>query len=892
AATFDGTTALGDLPYALKYHFNQYFSLHDTSLDRYTKPLAFTFKTILHDPKTLTEVFLPQVSRLATGVFEGTFDSEKKMLNVDAAVSTLNYDNIRIDSLSFTVRSDSARMSSVFHVKSISDSLMNITNLQLSAAIEHDSIGLTMQSTENDGEVKLFLAGIFNSVQNGYQFHFTPRGVLFQNRAWNVPPDNFIHFGKHQFIAHNVVLQGAGQSLAINSIEQTSQQPPVKIDFVNFHLGTLLQAVEQEKGLIGGVLNGNIVLRNLDKQMAFTSDLAIDSFTFRQTLVGDIMLHANNQKQNLFEVNMDLSGNGNDISLNGTFLSKVGGSILDFDLDLRSLNLAALEPFTFGQIRRLTGTAAGKMHLSGTRKKPSINGSVKFNNTAFEPDFLKSYLYINNGGIDVNEKGIRFNSFDLTDTLGNKASVTGNLFTEDFREFAFNMRIHTKHFLLMNTPPSKKELYYGTVFLNSDMTIQGDKDKPIIRIQAQLAKGTDLAVVIPESETAIQQRLDIVKFTVVRDSLDHILSRNKTGTEETIDTSITSLSGIDLTSNVEVDKQSRLRILIDPISGDSLVIRGEATFSVGIDPSGKLSVTGRYEIIEGIYQLSFGDFIKKEFVIEKGSSITWLGSATDAMFNITAMYSVKTSAIDLVQDQLAGLSPEERNKYKQELRILVHLIMDGKLLKPNIRFKLDLPPEQRGTLGGSIYAKLNEINGQESELNKQVFALLVLGRFISASPLASTGEGGFNGLARSSASQVLTEQLNRLSEEYIRGVKLNVGVESYEDYSTGSAEGRTQLQLALSKQLFDERVTVSVGGNVDLEGNRRKQNSLNNFAGDMNVGYKLTDDGRWQLQVFRQNTYEGAIEGDLVETGVGIVFTIDFDKLFGLTLKPVEDEEE
>jgi hypothetical protein len=217
-------------------------------------------------------------------------------------------------------------------------------------------------------------------------------------------------------------------------------------------------------------------------------------------------------------------------------------------------------------------------------------------------------------------------------------------------------------------------------------------------------------------------------------------------------------------------------------------------------------------------------------------------------------------------------------------------MMKGKLLKPDIHFKLDLPPDQRGVLSGTVYAKLNELNGQESELNKQVFALLVLGRFIPENPLASAGgNGGLSDFARSSVSQILSAQLNRLSEQYIAGANLNVGLDSYQDYSTGNAEGRTQLKLALSKQLFDERVTVQVGGNVDLEGRRSQENSLNNFAGDLKVLYKLTEDGRWQLQVFRQNSYEGAIDGDITKTGVGVVFTIDFDKLFGITLKPVSE---
>jgi translocation and assembly module TamB len=350
---------------------------------------------------------------------------------------------------------------------------------------------------------------------------------------------------------------------------------------------------------------------------------------------------------------------------------------------------------------------------------------------------------------------------------------------------------------------------------------------------------------------------------------------------------------MDFTSNILVNKDSRLRILIDPIAGDSLVIQGEATLSFTIDPSGKLTLTGRYEILKGSYQLSFADFIKKEFAIAKGSSLTWLGSPYDADVDITAIYTVKASVLDLIQDQLSGISQEERNKYKQVLPIQVYLIMKGKLLKPDIHFKLDLTPDKRGVLSGTVYAKLNELNGQESELNKQVFALLVLGRFIPENPFASTVENvGLSDFARSSASQILSAQLNRLSEQYIAGANLNVGLDSYQDYSSGTAEGRTQLQLALSKQLFDERVTVQVGGNVDIEGRRSQENSLNNFAGDFKVLYKLTEDGRWQMQVFRKNSYEGAIDGDITKTGVGVMFIIDFEKLFGITLKPVLDKEE
>ena len=890
AGQFDGTIVPGQLPEMLKEHFDHYFALQGMQRKNNLKDQAFSFHISIRDPSTLTEVFFPELQRLSAGTIEGNFDSGKKNLNANINIPGIDYNDITVDSLTVRVTSDPDLLQAILRVGSISDSTFRITNLQLTAKVGHDSMDVALQSTRNDGFTKIFLAGVFNSLPHEYKFRFKTDGIVFQNLPWNVPSDNELLFGKNQFIAHNVVLQGSGQSLSLNSTDEKNQRSPLKIEFNDFDLATLSQAVERENGLLGGTLNGNVILQNLEKQMAFTSDLNVKDFSFYQRHVGDIALHANNQTENVYDVNLDISGNGNQLAMQGKYRSVVGGSELDLKFDFTKVNLASIEPFTFGSVQRLSGTMTGGLYMTGTIKKPSIRGELNFSNAAFTPIFLNTYLRLNDGKIKIDAQGVEFKSFDLIDTLGNMASLSGHLFTEDFRSFSYDFRVHTDKFLLLNKPTNRDALYYGTVIFDSDISVKGDQSRPVVNMQAELDKGTNLAIVLPESELAVEERRGIVLFVDSNTPANSIMSRENTGLNR--DTTEEKLSSIDLTSNITVNKDSKLRILIDPIAGDSLVIQGEATLSLTIDPSGKLTLTGRYDIAGGSYQLSFGDFIKKEFTIEKGSSLTWFGSPIEADVDITAMYTVKASVLDLIQDQLSGISQEERNKYKQVLPIQVYLLMKGKLLKPDIHFKLDLPPDQQGVMNGTVYAKLNELNGQESELNKQVFALLVLGKFIAENPLASVGgSGDLSDFARSSASQILSAQLNRLSEQYLAGANLNVGLDSYQDYSSGNAEGRTQLKLALSKQLFDERVTVQVGGNVDLEGRRSQENSLNNFAGDLKVMYKLTEDGRWQLQVFRQNSYEGAIDGDITKTGVGAVFMIDFEKLFGITLKPVPDKE-
>jgi hypothetical protein len=202
----------------------------------------------------------------------------------------------------------------------------------------------------------------------------------------------------------------------------------------------------------------------------------------------------------------------------------------------------------------------------------------------------------------------------------------------------------------------------------------------------------------------------------------------------------------------------------------------------------------------------------------------------------------------------------------------------GEILHPEISFEIQLPPQDKGILGGAVNAKLNMLNEDPSELNKQVFALLVLGRFVQENPLQTESGGGASSAVRSTVGKFLSAQLNKWSSKVKSGVELNFDIQSYDDYQTGQAQGRTQVDIGVKKQLLNERITVQVGGTVDVEGEKAKQNSASDITGDVTVEYKLTEDGRYRLKGFRLNQYESAFEGQLVETGAGILYVRDFDK--------------
>jgi hypothetical protein len=210
--------------------------------------------------------------------------------------------------------------------------------------------------------------------------------------------------------------------------------------------------------------------------------------------------------------------------------------------------------------------------------------------------------------------------------------------------------------------------------------------------------------------------------------------------------------------------------------------------------------------------------------------------------------------------------------------------MGGELMKPVITFDIVLPTDRSSPVSGDIIknvdTRLAQLRQEPSELNKQVFALLLLNRFVGDNPFQSSSSG-FNAasFARQSVSKLLTEQLNNLAGNLIEGVDINFDVVSTDDYTTGSLKSRTDLNVGLSKRLLNDRLTVTVGSNFELQGPQQSKQQSNNLAGNIAINYQLSRDGKYMLRLYRKNDYYGVVDGYIVETGLNFIITLDFDTL-------------
>ena len=195
-----------------------------------------------------------------------------------------------------------------------------------------------------------------------------------------------------------------------------------------------------------------------------------------------------------------------------------------------------------------------------------------------------------------------------------------------------------------------------------------------------------------------------------------------------------------------------------------------------------------------------------------------------------------------------------------------------------------LPSDKNYNVDNSIVStvqnRLVEVRQDPGEMNKQVFALLLLNRFVGQNPFSNSAGGGLDAgtLAMQSVSRLLTEQLNALTKNLVEGVDINFDVATTQDYTTGSQQNRTDLNVGISKQLLNNRLTVTVGSDFEIQGPQPAGNQQQNFAGNISINYKLSKDGKYMLRAYRKNDYTDIIEGYVIETGVGFIISVDYNK--------------
>lgn len=828
---------------------------------------------------------VPDLTKMDDITLDGSFNSEDKMLFAKLTAPDIIYGTTEIERVSVDINTVDSTMYYSALIGRIGLGNIDLINTLISGTIVQNLFDLGLWIKDNEDKERYHVGMLMRVDAGSFLFSLLEDGLMLNYDQWDVNPENTIRFGNEGLLAQQFVLSNDGQELRIQS-QDSIPNSPIELTFNNFRIETFSEMLESELLRMGGGINGTATVSRLDASPVFVSDIGITDFYFGNDTVGNIDIQVNNERDNIFAANIDITGNGNQVNLSGDFISPPNQpSTLDFSLNLSPLTMHTLEAFSLGYLRNAGGDISGVLKITGTADAPRINGDLLFNKAEFNVAMLNATFSIDQQRINFSNSGLRFNRFEIKDGAGNIASLNGTMNTSTYTDFDFGLTLTLDDFQVLNSTSEDNEMYYGKMFISSNMRVRGNLNNPVIDGTLRVNDNTDVTFVLPNDDPGMVERQGIVEFVDRSDTT----RANVFGQLDSLTT--TELSGIDLSLNVQTDKEALFTVVIDPGSKDALNISGEAELNAGIDPSGKITLTGTYTVQKGSYSFSFGP-VSREFTFKQGSSIIWAGDPLDARLDITAVYQLRAPTLELVQSQIGA---ENQNLYRQRIPFNVNLNITDQLFTPQLSFDIDLD-ENNAMVAQDVVTRVNtglaQLRENESEMNKQVFALIILGRFIAPNPFESlSGGGGVESMARNSVSSLLSSQLNRLAGDLIQGVELEFDLQSAEDYSTGTMQNRTDLNIGVSKMLFDDRLKVTVGSNFELEGNRRPGEQPTNIAGDISMDYQLSRDGRYFLRAYRKNQYQVTLQGQFVETGLGFIVNMDYNefKEIFMSAKKLED---
>lgn len=883
-AEFDGKFKLTEIGQSLQNSIAKYFDANPRAKKQLTGSQNVAFKIQVKDDPTLQKI-IPNLTSIQPFEIVGKYNSVNDTIEIKGKIPKIVYNENTITGAVINVNKQDESLVYNVVVDDISNASVGLPYTQLSGTVANNVLDYNLILKDTKNKDRYVISGNLEAKDNSNIIKISADNFLLNYEKWSIPNENSIIITEKGLIVDQFNLSNDASSIKVQS-QQNVANAPLKVTFENFDLTTITNIAKKENLEATGTLNGNVLLKDLNNNPLFTADLNIEDFTFNKDTVGNISIKVDNKIAKIYDAKVAITGNGNQVDLTGTY--KADANAFDLILDIQKLNMKSIQGFTMDNLTKSEGFLSGKFSVKGTPNNPNILGDLNFNDVGFNVKQLNSTFKNINDKIVINQKGIIFNDFQISDENNNKLFVSGAVLTQNFQDFGFNLNIDANNFRAVNSGPQDNDLYYGKLFLDTRIDVKGDLNKPIVDGTIKINKDTEFTIVLPQSDPSIADREGIVEF-IDRDNPPMI---KKLTVSDTL--SQTKVKGIEASFNIEIVKEATISIIIDKGNGDFLKLKGEAQLNGGIDASGKTTLTGRYEFTEGSYEMSF-NFIKRKFDIKKGSYILWTGEPTDANVNITAVYKTEASPIDLVEDQLSGKTASIRNTYKQRIPFETELIMKGELLKPEITFDIILPDGNNNVSTEIINLtknKLTQLRQQPSELNKQVFALLLLNRFIGENPFASEAGGtDANSLVRQSASKILSQQLNNLASDLIDGIELNFDLESTDDYTTGEKTNKTDLNVGVSKRLLDDRLKVTVGSSFGIEGPQQANQETNKIAGDVSLDYQLSKDGRYRVRAYRKNDYQVALQGQVVETGVAFIITFDYDKFRELFHRSKEEKE-
>lgn len=905
-AKITGHFTIAELPKALVAFTKKTFTrlTEDTIVYRQN----FMADVQIFEPGNITRIIHPQFRTLSNTHIHASFNSLQQQLDVKGFIPELAYGDFKLRKTDINASSAEG----FFELEVKTDNLYSKDSLWLDTlavaarTLDNKDIRLDVTVADKTHFNYANLTSLITPQINQALVRVEPSDVKLGNYHWTFDKGNFILINGKKISSHGLVFRSEEQRVYISSYLKNDTSTSVKVTLDNTSIADFTGIFTEKVRDVQGNVNGKIEVEDVFYKPRIFADFVVDELRLGKELIGDVNVESkldDSGKKILLRGSIR-SANPiwyyqNNVELNG-YMALGEAPTIKVELDAPRIGLNFLNYKFFDKyVKDCRGYARAKATLEGPLKKPILKGDVWLINDTVTVSFLNTTYHIRNHRVRLDERGFDFGNAVAFDVRDSMLIATGRINHESFKKFNIDLVVETNNGQFLNTNEKLSPYFYGEAYGAGSVRFLGPFNLINIKASATTKQGTYCRLPITSS-------YETNKYTFYK-----FVSKDTVATTKTAPLKV---NGVNFSLDVDVTPDARMDIILDPVAGDILTSYGSGNLKVEIPRGGNISMYGLYEIDRGNYLFTLQNIINKRFDISKGGAISFNGDIYKANLNVDAVYQVRTSTTDLIEDLVtSGSNSQQGGSSQNQLlaasqnRIPVRLLLNlrGALERPNIGFDIKaIDPDP--TIKSYVDQRLAQLKLYENDLNKQVFGLLVMNRFLPQTFLSQSGGGNSSsgnyvgGTAANTVGELLSTQLtNYLNSllsatdvKALQNLNINLGYKQYDQANnvninnpTNTYDTRREIQLALQQRLLNNRLVINAGGNLDIGNNNVTQgnNGQNTGAraviptGDFQVEYLFTPDGTWRAKAFNRTNYDYYNSRNNNRTGIGISFRKEFD---------------
>ena len=792
----------------------------------------------------------------------GELDDKREKINLWCDVPSFTYNGSRFRDAFINIESPSDTLKADIRIKKLANKGKFIA-LNLRAGASDNHLNTSLSFSNNDRHP---LKGVINAstvfakdddgVSTAY-IDVLPSRATIGDTTWQVAPSAIV-YSKNRLKVDGFSISHDNQMLAINGTATKSLEDSLLVtlndidvsyvlNLVNFHSVDFFGMASGE-ARVAGAFNGKPLL---------TADLQVKDFKFESGRMGTLYANVNYDvdegRINIGAIAQDEDGRHTDI--NGYVSPK--HNYIDLGIDAHRTRAEFMESFCGSFMDNVDADINGKLNVVGPLSninlvgKAVVNGSVRM--TA-----LNTTYWMRNDSVTFVPDEIKFKGDTICDRNGNIGIMTGSVYHQHLTNLSYDLGIKAKNLLAYDTHSFGENTFYGTAYVTGDCKIKGRSGEVTIDINAVPEKNSILVYNVAD-QTAIGSS-DFISWK------NHDVANNDSIDNDEDDNKVDISTNIRLNFLINCNPNATLKLLMDEKTGDYITLNGDGVLRATYFNKGTFDIYGNYIVDHGVYKLTIQNIIKKDFLFQKGGTISFGGDPYNASLNLKALYILNSVSL---ADLNIGHSFSNNN-----VRVNCLMNITGTPNAPKVDFDLDMP-NMSNDVKQMVYSLLNA----EEEKNQQVLYLLAVGRFMAQnSNNASQGDApqySQTSLAMQSfLSGTISQQLNSVLNNVINSNNWNFGA----NISTGT-EGfnNAEYEGLLSGSMLNNRLLFN-----GQFGYRDNPNATTSFIGDFDLKYLLFPNGNLAINVYNKTNDRYFTRNSLNTQGVGVVMKKDFTKFSDL----------